>query len=415
MQREKPMSTKLKSFRWKGIDHLQQKQHGILVAEDIMQAQQYLFRQGLTHIRLQQNWQLRSKPKSTEICNVLVQLAALLNAKITLKQSLQIILENCINLKLNQWIGDLLKSIEGGLSFSQALERYPEFLSYQERQLVQAGELTGKLAQVCGHIAEHRTQMLALQRKIQKILLYPVVVLFISVILTLLLLIFVVPQFAEMYGDNQAELPVFTALLLNISEFLQQNWRSLFTGFFLLILLLRYQLRHSVKCHQWKNRLISATPLLGNIMQLSRLIGFCHAMQMMLQSGVPLNQALDSFLPKVQPWQHRKSVIEGDIWLQEQIRFVSCLIQQGYSFSQSVSSQLFSSQNRQMLQVGEKSGQLGHILQQIAKDEKQRLDHQIDLLSQLLEPLMMLIIGGLIGLIMLGMYMPIFNMGNLIQ
>ncbi|TCP95741.1 protein transport protein HofC [Cricetibacter osteomyelitidis] len=409
------MAEKLKLFRWKAVNRLQQKQRGSIVAENAMQAQQHLLKKGLSQVTLQQNWQLNSKPTNTEICDLLAQLATLLNARITLKQSLQIMLDNCINLQLNQWIRYLLKSIENGLSFSQALEQYPQCLNYQERQLIRVGELSGKLPQVCTEIAEHKKQALALQRKIQKILLYPMIVLFISLSLTLLLLIFIVPQFAEMYGDNQANLPVFTALLLNISEFLQQYWWSLCILTALFVLLLKYQLTHSVRCYQWKNRFMMLMPLLGKILQLSRLIGFCRAMQLMLQSGVPLNQALNSFLPSKKQWQSKKTVIDGDLWLQDQIKKMTYWIQQGYGFSESVSSDLFPLQIQQMLQVGEKSGQLAMILQQIADNEKQRLDHQIDLLSQLLEPLMMVIIGGLIGLIMLGMYMPIFNMGSLIQ
>lgn len=133
----------------------------------------------------------------------------------------------------------------------------------------------------------------------------------------------------------------------------------------------------------------------------------------MLNSGIPLQQSLYSFLPQNSINIQKK--IEGDLTLINEVKLTLRGIEQGYKFSQSVSSNLFSIQTQQMLQVGEKSGNLGLILQHIAENQQQQLDHQIDLLSQMLEPFMMVIIGGLIGLIMLGMYLPIFNMGSLIQ
>ena len=134
----------------------------------------------------------------------------------------------------------------------------------------------------------------------------------------------------------------------------------------------------------------------------------------MLQAGIPLNQALQSFLPKQQSWQ-TKPQLQGDLVLITEVQSALHWIQQGYPFSASVSGHIFPPAAQQMLQVGEQSGQLPKMLQFIANDHQQQLDHQIDLLSQMLEPLLMVIIGGLIGLIMLGMYLPIFNMGSLVQ
>ncbi len=124
---------------------------------------------------------------------------------------------------LNEWLERLLQSIESGLAFSQAIEQQGKYLTQQEIQLIQVGEMTGKLSVVCKKIATHRSQSLALQRKLQKIMLYPSMVLGISLLLTFALLLFIVPQFAEMYSGNNAELPTITAILLSISNFLKQN------------------------------------------------------------------------------------------------------------------------------------------------------------------------------------------------
>ena len=410
---------KLKLFNWRGINRLQQKQKGTIVAESAVIAQQQLMSRGLQHIKLQQNWQLNSKPKSAEVCALLSQLATLLQAAVPLKNSLQILLQHCTNIALNSWLRQLLKDIESGLAFSQALEKQHlgkqhTYLTYQDRQLIKVGEMTGKLPTVCHEIAQHKQQALALQRKIRKILLYPVLVLSISLILTALLLLFIVPQFAEMYDSSSAQLPTFTQVLLTLSQGLQDYWLHLLICMTLTILFIRARLKHSPWFNRQKIRIINATPVLNRIVQLSRLVGFSRSLFLMLQAGVPLNQALQSFLPQHPSWQ-RSPNVQGDWLLIEEVQSILHWLQQGYAFSASVSGHIFPLAAQQMLQVGEQSGQLPKMLQFIANDHQQQLDYQIDLLSQMLEPLLMVIIGGLIGLIMLGMYLPIFNMGALVQ
>lgn len=410
---------KLKLFNWHGVNRLQQKQKGTIVAESAVMAQQQLMSRGLQHIKLQQNWQLNSKPKNTEVCALLSQLATLLQAAVPLKNSLQILLQHCTSIALNSWLRQLLKDIESGLAFSQALEKQNvekqnQYLTYQDRQLIKVGEMTGKLPTVCHEIAQHKQQALALQRKIRKILLYPVLVLGISLILTALLLLFIVPQFAAMYDNSSAQLPTFTQVLFTLSQGLQDYWLHLLICITLTILFIRARLKHSPWFNRQKIRLINAMPVLNRIVQLSRLVGFSRSLFLMLQAGVPLNQALQSFLPQNPSWQ-RSPNVQGDWLLIEEVQSILHWLQQGYAFSASVSNHIFPLAAQQMLQVGEQSGQLPKMLQFIANDHQQQLDYQIDLLSQMLEPLLMVIIGGLIGLIMLGMYLPIFNMGALMQ
>ena len=410
---------KLKLFKWRGINRLQQKQKGTIVAESAVIAQQQLMSRGLQHIKLQQNWQLNSKPKNAEVCALLSQLATLLQAAVPLKNSLQILLQHCTNIALNSWLRQLLKDIESGLAFSQALEKQTvekqnQYLTYQDRQLIKVGEMTGKLPTVCHEIAQHKQQALALQRKIRKILLYPVLVLGISLILTALLLLFIVPQFAAMYDNSSAQLPTFTQVLLTLSQGLQDYWLHLLICMTLTTLFIRARLKYSPWLNRQKIRFINAMPVLNHIVQLSRLVGFSRSLCLMLQAGVPLNQALQSFLPQNPSWQ-RSPNVQGDWQLIEEVQSILHWLQQGYAFSASVSGHIFPLAAQQMLQVGEQSGQLPKMLQFIANDHQQQLDYQIDLLSQMLEPLLMVIIGGLIGLIMLGMYLPIFNMGALVQ
>lgn len=403
-----------KLFYYRARNTLEQLQKGSIIADSIRAAEFQLMNRGLTNIKLQQNWQFNNKPKNAEISALLNQLAILLQSAISLKNSLQILQQNCTQLALNEWVEQLLQSIESGLSFSQSIERQGKFLTRQEIQLIQVGEMTGKLALVCEKIASHRNRSLALQRKLQKIMLYPSMVLGISLSLTLMLLLFIVPQFAEMYQSNNSELPTLTRVLLTMSNFLREELYillllSLFLGLF-------YQLKFKQSPHfkQQKARIIALTPIFGKIQQLSRLVNFSQNLHIMLQAGVPLNQALNSFLPRAQSWQI-KSPLSSDAVLDGEVRSILQWVSQGYAFSDSISSRLFPMEAQQMLQIGEKSGKLALMLQHIAENYQEKLNHQIDLLSQMLEPLMMVIIGGLIGIIMMGMYLPIFNMGSVVQ
>ena len=403
-----------KLFYYRARNTLEQLQKGSIIADSIRAAEFQLMNRGLTNIKLQQNWQFNNKPKNAEISALLNQLAILLQSAISLKNSLQILQQNCTQLALNEWVEQLLHSIESGLSFSQSIERQGKFLTRQEIQLIQVGEMTGKLALVCGKIASHRNRSLALQRKLQKIMLYPSMVLGISLSLTLMLLLFIVPQFAEMYQSNNSELPTLTRVLLTMSNFLREELYillllSLFLGLF-------YHLKFKQSPHfkQQKARIIALTPIFGKIQQLSRLVNFSQNLHIMLQAGVPLNQALNSFLPRAQSWQI-KSPLTSDAVLDGEVRSILQWVSQGYAFSDSISSRLFPMEAQQMLQIGEKSGKLALMLQHIAENYQEKLNHQIDLLSQMLEPLMMVLIGGLIGIIMMGMYLPIFNMGSVVQ
>ncbi|OOF42545.1 type II secretion system F family protein [Rodentibacter trehalosifermentans] len=403
-----------KLFYYQGQNVLKQLQKGSVIADSAQQAQFQLMNRGLTNIKVQRNWQLNSKPKKAEISTLLNQLATLLQSAIPLKNSLQILQQNCTHLALNTWLEGLLHAIESGLFFSQAIEQQGKYFTQQEIQLIQVGEITGKLAAVCGKIAAHRQASLALQRKLQKIMLYPAMVLGISLLLSLALLLFIVPQFAEMYQGNNHELPALTSVLLATSNFLKEDVNILIGFTIIFALFYRLKLKNSPWFQQQKSRFISTTPVFGNIQQLSRLVNFTQSLSIMLQAGVPLNQALNSFLPRTQTWQ-TKQIITTDHILDAEVRSILQWVSQGYRFSDSISSHLFPMEAQQMLQIGEKSGKLALMLQHISENYQEKLNHQIDLLSQMLEPLMMVIIGSLIGIIMMGMYLPIFNMGSVIQ
>ncbi|MGC6405827.1 type II secretion system F family protein [Bisgaard Taxon 45] len=401
---------KLKMFRWKGINRLQQVQKGIIIAENKDIARQSLLLKGFHRLYLQQNWQLSTKPQYVDICELFTQLAMLLQAAIPLKESLDLLQQNCMNIELTHWLRQLLTAIESGFPFSTALAKQDRYLTKQEYQLISVGESTGKLPFVCAQLAAQRQHILALRRKVQKMLFYPLVVLTVTLILTSLLLLFIVPQFADIYANQP--LPTFTALLFNLSAGLRHYAVQLILLIIFIFIFLKFNAKSRPWLYRLKQHLIYCIPRFRQMTHYAELIHFCRHLHLMLRSGMPLQQALQTFLP-TQNGRVYSSLTERNLAREVEQMLVG--ITQGYAFSEVIGSTLFPDMAQQMLQVGEQTGRLSEMLEYIADSYQQKLEHQIDLLSQLLEPFLMLVIGTIIGVILLGMYLPMFNMGTLVS
>lgn len=394
------------SFRWQGINTFQEKERGEIIAPNITAAQKQLLQKGLKHLTIQRNWQFNTSPSQQLIYQFFAQLAVLLNANIPIKTALQITLQDCTNIGLYCWVSALIHHLNQGYSLSYALEKENKYLTFQELSLIKVGEKTGDVPYLCNKIAENQKQRLNIQRKIQKIMIYPSLVLGISCILTLLLLIFIVPQFAQMYGERQQELPFFTQFLLHISQLIRET--GIYWSIFLITIIasIKYLFPH---LFSWvRQKLRYHLPFFRHFNQLNRQYYLSQNLSLMLKAGVPLTEALRCFLSP-------KHSLLPDPVLQNSIEKTCRALMQGYSFSLSLSSHLFSSQAKNMIFLGEKTGALPLMLEKISHNTQEKLDHEIALISQLIEPIMMVVIGMLIGAIMLGLYLPIFNMGSLIQ
>ncbi|VEJ09215.1 type II secretion system F family protein [Actinobacillus delphinicola] len=396
----------LHSFRWQGVNPFQEKEHGEIIAQNKSIAQKQLLQRGLKHLSIQKNWQLNTAPSQQIIYQFFAQLAVLLKANIPIKIALQITLQDCTNIALYRWISALITLLNQGYSLSYAMTKENKYLTFQELSLIKVGEMTGNMPHLCNKIAENQKQRLSIQRKIQKIMLYPSLVLGVSCLLTLLLLIFIVPQFAQMYANHQQTLPLFTQILLIISQFIRTQgiyWISIFIALFSFTKYFFPQIFHRLR-QQLRNQ----TPFFSRFNRLNRQYHISQNLSLMLKAGIPLNEALRCFI------QAERTSIQDPI-LKKSIEKTCKALMQGYAFSTSLSTQLFSAQAKHMIQLGEKTGSLPLMLEKIAENTQEKLDHEIALISQLIEPVMMVIIGILIGSIMLGLYLPIFNMGSLIQ
>ncbi|QLB42515.1 MULTISPECIES: type II secretion system F family protein [Mannheimia] len=395
---------KIYEYHWKAVDRFQQKRKGSRLSSSREELESMLLMKGYEQIRINRNFVLSQNPKREQISQFISQLALLVNSAISLKQALSMILQNCRNIKMYQWLSELILLIENGYSFSQSLEKQDKFIANQELQLIKMGEQSGKLGIILTNLAKSRAKSDKLAKKVKKILFYPAIVLFISLSLSLGLLIFIVPQFAELYGTKEKALPLITEILFSLSQCLIEQ-KHLLLSLLLAVVFFLFFAKRENGFVRLKMALLSKLPVFRQIIQQARIVFFSQNMALMLNAHIPLDLVLKSFL----------SEKSDDPILQKEVEFMLNLLQQGYPFSQGINPNVFGLDMPQMIEIGEQSGNVANICEHISEMYQQKLDYQIDMLSQLLEPMLMLLMGIIVGTIIVGLYLPIFDMGSLVE
>ena len=396
---------KVYEFHWKAVNRFQQKQKGKLLARNQDELEQRLIKKGFQQIKISRNFILPKNPKSEEVTQLISQLALLINAKLPLKQALSLILENTQNIKLYLWLEEIIRSIELGYSFSTSLENLNRYLDSQEIQLIKMGEMSGKLGIILENIAKSRSESEKLFSKVKKIMFYPVMVLVIALTLSIGMLVLIVPKFAELYSAKDKTLPFITEVLFFLSNLLIDNYTFMLFLFVLSGILLSFLAKKTTIITKIKYHILSNFPVFKNIIAQSRIIYFTQNVALMLNASLRLDLILETFLSNKQ----------ADPILQKECQSVLTLIKQGYAFSECLNTDVFESQTVQMLSVGERSGKLAEMSEYVSQIYKKKLDDQLDILSQLLEPVLMVVLGGIVGTIIVGLYLPIFDMGSLVE
>ena len=396
---------KVYEFHWKAINRFQQKQKGKLLARNQDELEQRLIKKGFQQIKISRNFILPKNPKSEEVTQLISQLALLINAKLSLKQALSLILENTQNIKIYLWLEEIIRSVELGYSFSKSLENLNRYLDSQEIQLIKMGEMSGKLGVILENIAQSRSESEKLFSKVKKIIFYPVMVLTIALTLSIGMLVLIVPKFSELYSAKDKTLPFITEILFFLSNLLVDNYIFLLVLLILSSVLLSFLAKKTTIITKLKYSILSNMPVFKTILSQSRIVYFTQNVALMLNASLRLDLILETFLSNKQ----------ADPILQKECLSVLTLIKQGYAFSECLNTEVFESQTVQMLSVGEKSGKLAEMSEYVSQIYKKKLDDQLDILSQLLEPVLMVVLGGIVGTIIVGLYLPIFDMGSLVE
>ena len=329
------------------------------------------------------------------------QLATMLEAGVPLVQSFDIIGNGSENASMRELILKIKNEVESGTSLAESLAKHPIYFDELVVNLVKAGEQAGVLEALLDKIATYKEKTEYLKSKIKKAMFYPTAVIIVAIVVTSILLIFVVPQFEQLFTSFGADLPAFTRVVVNMSEFMQEYWWIVMG----IIVAAAYGFlqakKRSVKFNRAIDRIILKLPIIGPIMYKAAVARYTRTLATMFAAGVPLVEALESVAGAT-----------GNIVFTDAVLMIRDSVATGQTLRFAMAQTgLFPNMVEQMVAIGEESGALDSMLNKTADFYEQEVDDAVDALSSLLEPLIMSILGILIGGLVVAMYLPIFKMG----
>lgn len=328
------------------------------------------------------------------------QMATMMKSGVPIVQSLEIIGDGHKNVRMKKMVGQIRADVEGGSSLYEAVAKHPVQFDELYRNLVRAGEGAGVLETVLDTIANYKENLEALKGKIKKALFYPIMVMAVAVLVSSILLIFVVPQFEEVFKNFGADLPAFTKMIVAASKFMVAWWWLflivLVSGIFLFI----YFKKRSLAFQHFLDRTILKVPIIGQIMHNSAISRFARTLAVTFKAGVPLVEALDTVAGATGNTVYEKAVLR----MRDDVAV-------GYPVNMAMKqANLFPHMVIQMTAIGEEAGALDAMLFKVAEYYEMEVNNAVDALASLIEPFIMVFIGVLVGGMVIGMYLPIFKL-----
>ncbi|MBU2979398.1 type II secretion system F family protein [Alteromonas sp. C1M14] len=395
-------------FLWQGKDRKGSNKKGEISAANLVEAKNLLRRQGISAQKV------KKQPKSIfgngkkinakDISVISRQIATMLTAGVTLIQSLEMIAQGHDKPAMRKLLSQITDEVKAGNPLSTALRKHPLYFEDLYCDLVKTGEQSGALETIYDRIATYKEKAEALKSKIKKAMFYPIAVVVVAFIVTTILLVFVVPQFEEIFSSFGAELPAFTQMVLGISRFVQDY------GIFIAIIMAAAAFlfvrahRKSPKLRDNVDKLILKTPVVGAILKKAAVARFARTLSTTFAAGVPLIGALDS-----------AAGASGNAVYRDAIQFIKKEVAGGLQMNTAMrATNVFPDMVTQMVAIGEESGAVDEMLSKIATIYEAEVDDMVDGLTSLLEPIIMAVLGVIIGGLIIAMYLPIFDMGNVV-
>jgi type IV pilus assembly protein PilC len=394
-------------FMWEGRDRKGQKVKGRTVAQNEQAVRGELRRQGIAATRIKKQstaTKSRGKVNAGDIAIFSRQLATMLGAGIPLVQAFEIIGAGHDKPSMQKLILDIKADVEGGTSLHEALAKHPLHFDDLFVNLVEAGEQAGALESLLDKIATYKEKTEAIKKKVKKALFYPAAVMVVAIVVTIILLIFVIPQFESLFKGFGADLPAFTQMVINLSRFVQAQ------GIYILIVLagavwfFLYTYKRSRKLREFMDRAMLKFPIIGPILNKAAIARFARTLSTMFQAGVPLVEALESVAGAT-----------GNIVYEDATMKIRDEVATGQRLQRAMeNTNLFPNMVVQMIAVGEESGSLDTMSGKVAGFYEEDVDNAVDSMSSLLEPMIMAILGVLVGGLVIAMYLPIFKLGAVV-
>jgi type IV pilus assembly protein PilC len=397
----------LTTYEWVALDKRGKRMKGDMPAKNASLVKAELRRQGMNPQTVRE----RPKPlfgssgstvKPRDVAIFSRQIATMMASGVPMVQSFDIIADGQKNVRFKNILNDVKQGIEGGQALHEALARHPVQFDELYRNLVHAGESSGVLDTVLDTVATYKERMEGIKAKIKKALFYPVMVMAVALLVCVIMLLFVVPVFEQTFRDAGAELPVPTLVVVAASRFMQSYWWALLIGIVGSIAALIFAKKRSTKFAHFLDRLSLKIPVIGNILRQSAIARFARTLGVTFRAGVPLVEALEAVAGATGSIVYGEAIMQmrEDIAVGHQLQL--SMRQTG----------LFPNMVVQMTAIGEESGALDNMLFKVAEFYEEEVNNAVDTLSTLLEPLIMVILGGLVGGMVIALYLPIFKLAG---
>ncbi len=393
-------------FTWLAIDPAQQLQTGICLAKQKDQAFLQLQRQDLTPLKMQRQYSLRPLAwKNADCIHAIEQLATLLHAGLPLAKCLLMLSEDHPHRHWRCLLQRLAQQVSMGTPLSEAMVTFSDIFPPVYSKTIATAELTGRLDQSCFALAEQQKRQAELKAKIGKALRYPALLLSVTLIVIVIMLVWVLPQFSDLYRSFNAPLPTFTRALMACSRVLIQHAPLIIGINISAVLLMLWRYQRSTSFRKQTQRMLLQLPIIGRLILTANLSQLFFSLAMTQQAGLPLLKGLDNAAQAQQNPIFRQAVED-----------VSQNLQQGDALSVAIKQQpIFPTLCFQLIRVGEESGGLGHMMSRLAQHYQHQANNLSDALAQMVEPIMMVIMGVVVGGLVLAMYLPIFQLGSVLQ
>ncbi|AYC34301.1 type II secretion system F family protein [Pseudomonas cavernae] len=403
---EKALKTSV--FTWEGTDKKGARIKGELRGQNPALIKAQLRKQGINPTKVRKRsvslFGAGKKIKPMDIALFTRQMATMMKAGVPLLQSFDIIGEGFDNPNMRKLVDELKQEVAAGNSFASSLRKKPEYFDDLYCNLVDAGEQSGSLEALLDRVATYKEKTEALKAKIKKAMNYPIAVIVVAVIVTAILLIKVVPQFKAVFEGFGAELPAFTLMVVGASEFLQEWWFLFLAAIIGAVFVFKEAHKRSEKFRNWVDRTLLKLPIVGDILYKSAIARFARTLSTTFAAGVPLVDALDSVAGAT-----------GNVVFRTATNKVKSDVSTGMQLNFSMrTTGVFPSMAIQMTAIGEESGALDEMLSKVATFYEDEVDNMVDGLTALMEPIIMSVLGVLVGGLVIAMYLPIFQLGNVI-
>ncbi len=398
------------TFAYDGVDRKGVKIKGEMPARNMALAKVSLRKQGITINSIREKRKnileglMKKKVSTLDITIFTRQLATMMKAGVPLVQSFEIVAEGLDNPSMREVVLGIKGEVEGGNTFAGALKKYPQHFDNLFCSLVESGEQSGALETMLDRVAIYKEKSEILKQKIKKAMKYPMAVIVVALVVTIILMVKVVPVFQDLFSSFGADLPAFTQMVVNMSNWMQKYWFILILVIGLMITAFMEAKKRSKKFRDTLDKLALKLPIFGDLVYKAIIARYSRTLATTFAAGVPLIDALESTAGATNNVVYETAVmkIRDDVATGQQLQFAMRATNK------------FPSMAVQMVAIGEESGSLDAMLDKVATHFESEVDNAVDGLTSMMEPLIMAILGVLVGGLVIAMYLPIFQMGSVV-